>query len=123
MRKKVFNVFLMVILVFGSFSIAKAVSSYKSQFTARYGTAGTTLDQCLLCHTSNTNPRASNVNSYGNDYANNGHNFAAIEQLDSDGDGFSNIAEINARTFPGDPNSKPTSAPVPPAPPKTLRLR
>lgn len=33
--------------------------------------------------------------------------FKAIEKLDSDKDGFSNIAEIQAGTLPGDPASKP----------------
>ena len=70
--------------------------------------SGTALDSCTLCHTGS--PSGSNLNSYANAYAANGYNFAAIEALDSDGDGFSNIAEINARTFPGDPASKPAAS-------------
>ena len=34
------------------------------------------------------------------------HDFGAIEPKDSDGDGVTNINEINKRTFPGDPASK-----------------
>jgi hypothetical protein len=34
-----------------------------------------------------------------------------IEKLDSDKDGFSNIAEIKADTLPGDPSSKPAGKP------------
>ena len=37
--------------------------------------------------------------------------FTTIEPLDSDGDGFSNIAEINADTHPGDATSIPGTAP------------
>jgi hypothetical protein len=36
---------------------------------------------------------------------------APIESADSDGDGFTNIAEINAKTFPGDAASKPATPP------------
>jgi hypothetical protein len=36
--------------------------------------------------------------------------FLAVEGLDSDGDGATNIAEINAGTWPGDPKSKPVLA-------------
>ena len=36
----------------------------------------------------------------------------AIEQNDSDGDGFSNIDEINARFFPGNASDHPATAPT-----------
>ena len=48
-------------------------------------------------------------NSYGSAYGSNNRNFATIEPLDSDGDGFTNIVEINARTFPGNSASRPAS--------------
>ncbi|MRR52453.1 MAG: hypothetical protein EG825_16365, partial [Rhodocyclaceae bacterium] len=54
------------------------------------------------------------MNAYAIDYAAAGHNFTAIENLDSDGDGFTNIVEINARTFPGDPTSHPAADTTPP---------
>ncbi len=38
---------------------------------------------------------------------------AAVENLDSDGDGYSNLAEIVAGTFPGDPMSRPAEATCP----------
>jgi hypothetical protein len=47
------------------------------------------------------------VNSYGKDFGAANHDFGAIEGKDSDGDGFSNIDEIKALTFPGDPNDNP----------------
>jgi hypothetical protein len=112
MKKKVLEVLFTIILLVGVFGTAHTLSSYLSQFNTRYGTAGSALNQCMLCHTSNINPSA--LNPYGTAFLGSGHNFAAIETLDSDGDGFSNIDEINARTFPGDPNSKPSSDTVPP---------
>jgi hypothetical protein len=41
------------------------------------------------------------TNPYGDDFLNGGDDFAAIENLDSDSDGFTNIKEISERTFPG----------------------
>ena len=120
MSGKILNVFLVVILILGFCSFAYALSSYKTQFNTRYGTTGTTLDQCLLCHTSNSN--VGPVNSYGNAFGNSNHNFVTIEQLDSDSDGFNNLAEITARTFPGNASSKPASNPAP-SPPGNLRKR
>ena len=52
------------------------------------------------------------MNQYAIDYTTIGaYTFnAALEALDSDSDGFTNIAEINARTYPGDPASHPATA-------------
>ncbi len=92
---------------------AFGVSGYLSDFNARYGTTGTSLDTCNLCHTG-TPRTASNLNAYGTAYMNSGYNFAAIESVDSDGDGYSNLAEIQARTFPGDASSHPVADATPP---------
>jgi hypothetical protein len=78
---------------------------------------GSAIQTCDLCHTASI----PNLNPYGTAYKNNGRNtaaFGAIENLDSDGDGFTNITEINALTFPGNASSKPaapapTNTPVP----------
>lgn len=75
------------------------------------------LNTCDLCHTASI----PSLNPYGAAYKANGRSTAAfglIENLDSDGDGFTNIQEINALTFPGNPASKPaaptaTNTPVP----------
>ena len=112
MKKRFFLIFWFTVFGMGLFSIAYGVSSYKTQFNNFYAakgivTAGSAIDQCLLCHTTNTGPNASNLNPYGNAYASS-YNFGTIESQDSDGDGFNNLAEITAKTFPGDPNSKPT---------------
>lgn len=94
-----------LLLVVAALPLAGATPDYLSQFNAKYGTAGTKLDNCSTCHTGT--PNAANINPYAADFAGNNHDFAAIEGLDSDGDGVMNIDEINARTFPGDPNDHP----------------
>jgi hypothetical protein len=81
---------------------------------------GTKLDSCSLCHTSNI----PGLNPYGQDYKANGRNMAAlgaIESLDSDKDGFTNIKEIMALTFPGKPTV--TSAPTATMPPTATSTR
>lgn len=95
---------------------SSAVPSYLTSFNSRYGTASTRLNSCQVCHTS-----VPSRNSYGAAFGNANHNFATIENLDSDGDGYSNIVEINARFFPGDAADHPTaSAPVIGVTPVTL---
>lgn len=86
----------------------EAKSSYLAAARAEYPHInGTSLASCSLCHTG-----VPNLNPYGADYQSHGHNFAAIELLDSDNDGFDNITEINALTMPGDAGSKPSDSPT-----------
>lgn len=96
------GLFIVVALV----SVSYGVGSYLSDFNTQYGTSGTALDSCKLCHPGGTPPA---VNEYGADYLNNGYSYTAIESLDSDGDGYTNIEEINAGTWPGNASSKPGS--------------
>jgi hypothetical protein len=108
--KRLFSIFFVMTLLLTSYAIAHADSGYMTSFNSRYGTAGTAIATCSVCHTT-----APSCNSYGNAFKNNANNYATIEPLDSDGDGFTNIVEINARTFPGNADSKPaaTDAVVP----------
>lgn len=90
--------------------------------------AGTVLDDCRLCHRAGTvnNQPANNcdychavyetrgfgvtLNPFGNAYAEKGRvpeAFKAIETADSDSDGFTNLAELQAGTQPGEARSKP----------------
>lgn len=80
----------------------------------------TTLGSCQWCHYSYGYDGAGNIedtmNAYGKAYKNAGRNAAAvstIDGLDSDGDGYTNKQEIEAGTFPGNPDDHPglTEAP------------
>ena len=91
-------------------------------FNDVYGTAGTRLDTCNTCHTTGRS-----TNLYGTDLKSEfsrmmnsrGQNLTEkqtydtfraalrdIEELDSDNDQYSNIEEIRALTFPGDPGNR-----------------
>ena len=108
-----FTLILIIGLALVSAGSAMAGSSYTNAFNNRYGTSGSsgglTLGSCITCHTSRS-PGGSNkaTNNYGRDFRNASHNFAAIESLDSDGDGYTNLTEILANAFPGDAASTPT---------------
>ncbi len=87
-------------------------SGYKSAFNTKYATTGSKLDSCDTCHlpgdTSSWNPYGQAVKGnigLGIDAA-----LAAVEPLDSDGDTFTNVAEITARTWPGDATDHPSAA-------------
>jgi hypothetical protein len=99
------SVFVALALVLLAQGTAHATRNFKDLFNSKYGTAGTVLDTCTLCHTS-----VPARNPYGMDFLNAGANGAALDaiaNIDSDGDGATNIVEINALTFPGDPASIP----------------
>ncbi len=82
-----------------------------TRFTNKYPAANNTrLDACSLCHTT-----APALNAYGSAYKSHGRNtvaLTAIESLDSDGDGWTNLQEINALTFPGNANDHPAGSPA-----------
>lgn len=93
-------------------------------------------NQCLTCHVSNSNLA---MNAYGQDYldpafatkyynkhssdpgnCNNCHSGkgypikrSGLDNMDSDGDAYSNLAEFNAGTFPGDATDYPVDATAP----------
>jgi len=101
-----------ILIASGSQAIAK--SSYLSSFNQQYGTSGTKLDTCTLCHPNYPN---TSRNPFGVDFRDAGHSYnASLEGTDSDGDGFTNLEEIEALTFPGDAASKPAAPPPPPPP-------
>jgi hypothetical protein len=90
---------------------AQALATYLTQFTTSYPAAALTkLNSCVLCHPGSVTTQ---TNSYASDFAAASHNFAAIEAMDSDGDGFTNIVEINAGTWPGDATDHPAVGPTP----------
>ena len=69
------------------------------------------MGSCITCHTSLD---GKGYNPYGVAFLANNKNFAAIEPLDSDNDGFDNLTEIIDDTFPGDPASFPQPGNSPP---------
>ncbi len=103
--------------------------------------AGTKLDHCALCHSGGQYESRGRIvslgscqwchyaygydgsgniletmNPYGAQYHDHGRNAAAVravDDLDADGDGFSNKEEIEANRFPGDPADDPTLADAP----------
>ena len=83
---------------------ASALPAFYKMFRAKYGwTSG-----CNVCHSSKTG--GDSPNPYGRAFLHNGMNpstFLRIAEEDSDKDGFSNLAEILARSYPGDPASTP----------------
>jgi len=87
-----------------------ARQSYLSTFETTYpAAAGSRIDACNLCHNS---PEGGDArNPYGSSYDSSGRNFAAIENIDSDKDGWTNIQEIKSLTFPGDATDHPTTPP------------
>lgn len=82
-------------------TIAGAFPNLPAQVVATYPSA-TNLETCGTCHVSFDGSNAA-TNAYGAAYASAGFSFAAIEGDDSDGDGTSNIDEINSGSgfFPG----------------------
>jgi len=104
MKHKVMVAITTLLAVSVGIGVAYGKSTYLTSFNSTYGTSGTVLNTCVLCHPGG---KTSVLNSYATSYKNNNHSYPAIANIDSDGDGFTNITEINARTFPGDATSHP----------------
>jgi mono/diheme cytochrome c family protein len=86
---------------------AKNKSEFLPAFEATYPAAvGSRIDSCTLCH--NVQGSEYKLNSYAKQWKED-ENFVAINNLDADGDGYSNIEEINAHTFPGNPSDNPST--------------
>ena len=90
--------FLALALAASAYVAAQASGSYLTSFENTYPSAVMSrIDSCLLCHTTSSGPA---LNSYGTAYANNGHSFTAIANLDSDGENAltAAIQEIRSRS-------------------------
>jgi len=108
MKRNIFAVLVVALtLVLGFAVIASADTGALADFNAQYPSFG---GSCNVCHTT-----VPNMNPYGTDLVEAGATknnippatFVAVEGLDSDRDGFTNIQEINAGKFPGDKASHP----------------
>jgi beta-lactam-binding protein with PASTA domain len=93
---------LAVICAFPAFATEAHLTSFGNAYPAAKNSR---IGTCTLCHLI-----APVRNSYGDAFKTANHSFASIEGADSDGDGFSNLAEINALTFPGIPSDKPSAS-------------
>ncbi|MGZ8755072.1 MAG: hypothetical protein ACXW15_07785, partial [Acidimicrobiia bacterium] len=106
--KRILAAFGFLVVALGVFAItdsASAKDSILNSFTTTYpATAGSTLDSCSTCHTS-----VPALNAYGAALRADGLNFSAIEGLDSDGDGVTNLTEIRNLTGPGNVAAFPTT--------------
>jgi hypothetical protein len=116
-RKHLVRLSGILLLVAGvaAWAVAKAPDGvlFKKVYAPKEGTDLAKAMPCLVCH-GKMPPTKSDLNPYGADLGKAAAGKAldekilrSIEKLDSDKDGFSNIAEIKAGTLPGDPKSKP----------------
>lgn len=85
---------------------------YLNTFRMLYGCLG--IGGCILCHAVHERTNGSFLNQYGVDLdkaiLGGGQEidaFRNVEALDSDNDGYSNIAEINSGTYPGSAQDHP----------------
>lgn len=93
-----------IVLVTAGSLAAYAQPRFVRQLTAKYpNVSKSKLADCRTCH--GTQPGQLNV--YGKALRDSTLRFAAVEKLDSDHDGASNLKEIQALTFPGDPSDTP----------------
>ena len=115
MRKGLGVLFIAAFLV-ASTNTVYGLSSYATSFKNKYPssplsalstTSGVAGNLCTVCH----GPSGGTRNSFGSDFASSSignHTYnTTLENRDSDNDGYTNLAEINAGTFPGSSTSKP----------------
>lgn len=102
--KLIMIVVLVAAITLSGVATVSAKPSFMSAFNQYYGTDDTRLDSCAICH---AGPNGGSINSYGRAYSESGRNFASIDERDSDNDGFTNLEEIQALTFPGNSNEYP----------------
>jgi len=75
---------------------AKNKSEFLPAFEATYpGAVGSRIDSCTVCH--NIRGSEYKLNPYAKQWKED-ENFVAINNLDADGDGYTNIQEIDAHT-------------------------
>ena len=86
---------------------AKNESEFLPAFEATYPAAvGSRIDSCTVCH--NVQGSEYKLNSYARQWKED-ENFVAINNSDADGDGYTNVEEINAHTFPGNASDNPST--------------
>ena len=94
-----FGIMFLFGVMFSPSKSVNALTQYTEDLPSSYGSV------CLVCHMSESG--GGGLNSFGSDYSENDNDIEAINNLDSDGDGHTNEEELEAGTFPGDPDSTP----------------
>jgi hypothetical protein len=83
---------------------AYATPTYYSQFTSTYSNSATSSFSYAICHNPALGAQSkSTLYNCGLAFLTAGHHFKTIEPLDSDYDGYTDIAWINTGTNPSDP--------------------
>ena len=95
------------------FQLINALPQYAEDLPSAIG------GNCRVCHVSALG--GGRLNSFGDDFEENLHNFDVVAKLDSDGDGHSNVKELKAGTYPGDPDSNPSQG-IPGLPYKSVLI-
>lgn len=116
MVRKIVFMLLLILAVSLVYMPASATRNVKAEFTTLYDIEGSRLDTCNTCMVSTSIPVS--WNEYGTDLRGSPGfdrndptpSMKNIESEDSDGDGFTNLDEINNLTFPGDPDDHPAPA-------------
>ncbi|MCK5336391.1 MAG: PKD domain-containing protein, partial [Gammaproteobacteria bacterium] len=104
-RRGLFLNYVLQLVVFIGFSLislpAQPFGNYLTDFNNTYGTLGTRIDNCGLCH--NDFGGGGVRTPYGEDFRNNNYSIVNIGLIDSDGDGFNNDQEssLSMLTLPG----------------------
>jgi hypothetical protein len=100
------TIFLGVVIVLVEAPVAQAKPTFLARAVARYPQIqGTRIGGCILCHRDGL--ADGERNAFAQDFEANGYDFGAIEGLDSDGDGFTNLEEFIGVSLPGNPKSTP----------------
>lgn len=113
---KKFRLPLIILAVLFAATAVLATAAHMSTFNSTYKPkAGSALAKagCSICHIAGDFKK---LNPYGTALKGKGTDvkaLRAVEKLDSDKDGVTNINEIKAGTLPGDPKSKPAASKKP----------
>lgn len=98
-----------MLVVLGDGADAKDKAEFLPAFRTTYPeSAGTRIDNCNLCHYTDSKGKREE-NQFAEDFEEADKSFLAIQNLDSDGDGYTNLQEIQAGTFPGAPGDNPAT--------------
>lgn len=111
MRVRVAGAVIVSVMLFAAiaYALPTDATTFKTLYNPKAGSKLATAG-CLVCHAKAPFTKT-DLNPYGKDLAKQAKphtaaSFKAIENLDSDKDGVSNLKEIQAGTLPGDPTSK-----------------